>query len=139
MKSRLIVVGLFLAVAMGIVMTSVSAAQAACTLIVIQGRSGVTPPSASLNAGDCVVFMNFTGSASSMTEEVKVLYKAGESCLKASYAAVGFDLDQNKCLTTGWLKYGQTATVGFTQSGTYNFDVYFKEGGPSINGTITVK
>jgi hypothetical protein len=42
------------------------------------------------------------------------------------------------CYVAGWFSYGQTASLMFTEPGTYNYEVQFKTGG-KIGGTIIVK
>ncbi len=60
-------------------------------------------------------------------------------CLAATESLVGLALDENKCLTSGWIGYGQTPSAVFTKPGTYENEVSFKEGGPPTTGRIVVK
>jgi plastocyanin len=42
------------------------------------------------------------------------------------------------CYVAGWMNYGQTASLMFTEPGTYAYQVDFKVGG-NTSGTIVVK
>jgi hypothetical protein len=64
---------------------------------------------------------------------------AAEKCVKATKAPMMFKMDVPKgCYVAGWLGYGQTASLVFTEPGTYKYDVEFKVGGKT-SGTIVVK
>ena len=91
--------------------------------------------------GDCVVWINFTGSSGAgyTREDAQLSFKDGEKCVRATKAPVGFAMDVSKgCYITGWLSYGQTSSLMFTDPGTYDYQVDFKVGG-NVKGTIIVK
>jgi len=109
-----------------------------CNVVTIRGRSGLEPNLVTIKKGDCVVWINFTGSASK-GEEVQLTFKEGEKCVHATKASVGFKMDvPSGCYVAGWMNYGQTASLMFTEPGTYAYQVDFKVGG-NTSGTIVVK
>ncbi len=109
-----------------------------CNIVTVRGRSGLEPNLLTIKKGDCVVWINFTGSASK-GEEVQLTFKEGEKCVRATKAPVGFKTDvPSGCYVAGWMNYGQTASLMFTEPGTYTYQVDFKVGG-NTSGTIVVK
>jgi plastocyanin len=109
-----------------------------CNIVTIRGRSGLEPNLLKIKKGDCVVWINFTG-APTQTEDARLTFKEGEKCLHATKAPVGFKMDvPSGCYIAGWISYGQTASLMFTEPGTYNYEVDFNVGG-NTSGTIIVE
>ncbi len=109
-----------------------------CNIVTIRGRSGLEPNLVKIKKGDCVVWINFTG-APTQTEDAQVSFKEGEKCIRETRAPVGFKMDvPSGCYIAGWLGYGETASLMFTEPGTYDYNVNFKVGG-NIQGTIVVQ
>ncbi len=109
-----------------------------CNIVTIRGRSGVEPILLTVKKGDCVVWINFTGGPTQM-QEARLTFKEGEKCIRVTKSPVGFKMDvPSGCYIAGWLSYGQTASLMFTEPGTYAYEVDFKPGG-NVTGTIVVK
>jgi plastocyanin len=109
-----------------------------CKIVTIRGRSGLEPNILTIKKGDCVVWINFSG-ALTQTEDVLLTFKEGQKCVRATKSPVGFAMDASKgCYVAGWLGRGQTASLMFSDPGTYDYQVDFKVGG-NIKGTIVVK
>ena len=105
-----------------------------CKIVTIRGRDNIEPNMLTVKKGDCVVWMNWT-----RDQDVLLSFKEGEKCVRATKAPVGFKMDVPKgCYIASWLGYGETASLVFTQPGTYSYDVEFKVGGKN-SGTIIVK
>ncbi len=112
-----------------------------CDVVAIRGRDNIEPTILSVKKGDCVVWINFTGtSAASYTkQDVQLSFKEGEKCVRATKAPVGFKMDvPSGCYLTGWIGYGETSSLMFTEPGDYDYEVQFKAGGKNT-GTIVVK
>jgi hypothetical protein len=109
-----------------------------CSIVTIRGRDNIEPNMLTIRKGDCVVWINFTGSAT-QSEGIVVSFKEGEKCVSMTKAPVGFKMDVPKgCYVAGSLSYGETASLMFPNPGTYNYDVEFKVGGKT-SATIIVK
>ncbi len=109
-----------------------------CNVVTIRGRSGLEPNLVKIKRGDCVVWINFTG-APTQTEDAQVSFKEGEKCVRETRAPVGFKMDvPSGCYIAGWLGYGETASLMFSQPGTYEYQVNFKVGG-NTSGTVIVE
>ncbi|MGO8990161.1 MAG: hypothetical protein ACLQGU_03695 [bacterium] len=105
-----------------------------CNIVTIRGRDNIEPNMLTVKKGDCVVWMNWT-----RDQDVLLSFKEGEKCIRATKAPVGFKMDVPKgCYIAGWVGYGDTVSLVFTQPGTYSYDVEFKVGGKN-RGTIIVK
>ncbi len=105
-----------------------------CKIVTIRGRDNIEPNMLTITKGDCAVWMNWT-----RDQDVLLSFKEGEKCIRATKTPVGFKMDVPKgCYIAGWLKYGETVSLVFTQPGTYSYDVEFKVGGKN-KGTIVVK
>jgi hypothetical protein len=119
--------------------TTIGAAEK-CDIVSIRGRDSIEPKILTIKKGDCVVWINFIGSSSGYPSQDTVLsFKEGEKCVRTTKAPVGFKMDYpSGCYVAGWFSYGQTASLMFTEPGTYNYEVQFKAGG-QISGTIIVK
>lgn len=105
-----------------------------CKIVTIRGRDNIEPNMLTVTKGDCVVWMNWT-----RDQDVLLSFKEGEKCIRATKAPVGFKMDVPKgCYIAGWVGYGDTVSLVFTQPGTYSYDVEFKVGGKN-KGTIVVK
>ena len=112
-----------------------------CSIVTIRGKDNIEPLSLTVNKGDCVLWMNFTGGAAQTApnQEVKLSFKEGEKCIKATKFPTMFKMDvPTGCYIAGWMGYGQNASLIFTEPGTYKYDIEFKGGGKSA-GTIIVK
>ncbi len=119
--------------------TAIGAAEK-CEIVAIRGQDKIEPNTLTVKKGDCVVWINFTSSSSGYpSQDVVLSFKEGEKCARTTKAPVGFKMDYpSGCYVAGWFSYGQTASLMFTDPGTYNYEVQFKAGG-KINGTIIVK
>ena len=139
-RSIFAVIVLSMALIVGAVMAIPQSSQAAgCYLATIRAQEvGVEPMTLNIKVKDCVVFMNFTGTATK-PEEVKVMFKEGVKCMAGMERIVGLSLDPNKCLASNWVGFGQTPAAVFTQPGKYTYEVMYKAGGPSVKGIINVK
>jgi plastocyanin len=138
-RSRFLVIGLCLVLTVGVILAGSRTAQgASCYLAAIAGKNDINPRTLHIKKGDCVVFMNYAGTATN-PHQVKVSFKEGEMCLAATESLVGLAMDETKCLTSGWIGYGQTPSAVFTKPGTYKYEVIFKEGGSATTGRIEVK
>jgi len=105
-----------------------------CDIVTIRGRDNIEPVMLTVTRGDCVVWMNWT-----REQDVLLSFKEGEKCVRATKTPVGFKMDvPTGCYLAGWLSYGQTSSLVFTEAGTYEYEVHFKVGG-SNRGTIIVK
>jgi plastocyanin len=111
-----------------------------CKIVTIRGRDNIEPNMLTIKKGDCVVWINFTGSAAGYTkQDIQLSFKEGEKCVRMTKAPVGFKMDvPSGCYIAGWISYGQTASLLFVEPGTYNYEVQFKVGGKNT-GTIVVK
>jgi hypothetical protein len=116
-----------------------------CLPVTIRDRDNIEPLVLSINKGDCVVWINFAGAAtSSRTEsEVLLVFKEGGRCLRETKAPVGFKMDDSSnCFVAGWLSHGETASLVFEVPGNYQYDIKFRFGKgvrPGGSGTIVVK
>ncbi len=138
-RYRFLAIGLSLVLTMGFFFAGSGTAQGkSCYLAAIAGKNDINPRTLHIKKGDCVVFMNFAGTATN-PHQVKVSFKEGEMCLAATESLVGLAMDETKCLTSGWIGYGQTPSAVFTKPGTYQYEVIFKEGGSATTGRIEVK
>ena len=109
-----------------------------CFIVTIQGPNNIQPGVLKIKKSDCVVWINFTGSAA-QPEDVAVSFKEGEKCVQMTKAPVGFAMDvASGCYVTGELRYGETSSLMFTEPGTYNYEVQSKVGGKE-SGTIIVE
>ena len=105
-----------------------------CDIVTIRGRDNIEPVMLTVTKSDCVVWMNWT-----REQDVLLSFKEGEKCVRATKTPVGFKMDvPTGCYLAGWLSYGQTSSLVFTEAGTYEYEVQFKVGG-SNRGTIIVK
>jgi plastocyanin len=105
-----------------------------CDIVTIRGRDNIEPVTLTVKKGDCVVWMNWT-----RDQDVLLSFKDGEKCVRATKAPVGFKMDvPSGCYIANWLSYGQTASLVFTEAGTYKYEVQFKVGGKN-SGTVIVK
>jgi plastocyanin len=105
-----------------------------CDIVTIRGRDNIEPNMLTIKKGDCVVWMNWA-----REEDVILRFKEGEKCLRTTKAPTGFKMDiPSGCYIGGWLSYGGTASLVFTEPGIYNYEVEFKVGGKN-KGTIVVK
>jgi plastocyanin len=105
-----------------------------CDIVTIRGRDNIEPTMLTVQKGDCVVWMNWT-----REQDVLLSFKEGEKCVRATKTPVGFKMDvPTGCYLAGWLSYGQTSSLVFTETGTYDYEVQFKVGG-SNRGAIIVK
>jgi plastocyanin len=105
-----------------------------CDIVTIRGRDNIEPTMLTVKKGDCVVWMNWT-----RDQDVLLSFKEGEKCVRATKAPVGFKKDvPSGCYVAGWLGYGQTASLMFTEPGTYIYEIQYKVGGKN-SGTIIVK
>lgn len=111
-----------------------------CKIVTIRGRDNIEPNMLTIKKGDCVVWINFTGSSPGHPSQSIVLsFEEGEKCIRATKAPVGFKKDvPTGCYIAGWLGYGETASLMFAEPGTYNYEEQFKEGGKNT-GKIVVK
>ena len=111
-----------------------------CEIVAIRGRDKIEPKTLTVKKGDCVVWINFISSSSGYpSQDIILSFKEGEKCARTTKAAVGFRMDYpSGCYVAGSFNYGQTASLMFTEPGTYNYEVQFKAGG-QISGTIIVK
>ena len=93
-----------------------------------------------IEKGDCVVWMDFVGgSGYGGNSGVILSFKEGEKCIKATKSPMGFRMDvPSGCYIAGAFNYGQTTSLVFTEPGTYEYDIEFKEGGKN-SATIVVK
>jgi plastocyanin len=141
-KLSLIVMGvaIFLGMVIFLEHPAIIGAAEQCSIVMIRGRDNIEPNMLTIKKGDCVVWINFTGTSAGYTkEDIQLSFKDGKKCVRATKAPVGFAMDVSKaCYITGWLSYGQTASLMFTDPGTYDYQVDFKVGGNN-KGTITVK
>jgi plastocyanin len=113
--------------------TTIGAAEQ-CDIVTIRGRNNIEPNMLTVKKGDCVVWMNWT-----QDQDVLISFKEGEKCIRATKSPVGFKMDvPSGCYLAGWLGYGQTASLLFTEPGSYTYDAEFKVGGKN-HGTIVVK
>jgi plastocyanin len=119
--------------------TTIGAAEK-CEIVAIRGRDKIEPKTLTVKKGDCVVWINFISSSSGYpSQDIILSFKEGEKCARTTKAAVGFRMDYpSGCYVAGSFNYGQTASLMFTEPGTYNYEVQFKEGG-KIGGTVIVK
>jgi len=112
-----------------------------CNIVTIRGRDNIEPNMLTIEKGDCVVWVNFNGSSGAgyTKHDVQLSFKEGEKCARMTKAPVGFKMDvPSGCYITGWLEFGETASLRFTEPGTCNYEVQYKEGGKN-SGTIVVK
>jgi plastocyanin len=111
-----------------------------CDVVAIRGTDKIEPNTLTIKKGDCVVWINFTASSSGYpSQDIILSFKEGEKCVRTTKAPVGFKMDYpTGCYVAGWFSYGQTASLMFTEPGTYNYEVQFKTGG-KIGGAIIVK
>lgn len=138
-RFKMQVIGLCLVLIMGVFIGGPGIAQGkSCHLAAIAGPNEINPRALHIKKGDCVVFMNFSGTVTN-PHQIKVSFKEGEKCLSATESLMGLTMDETKCLTSGWIGYGQTPSAVFTKPGTYGYEVNFKEGGPPTTGRIVVK
>lgn len=104
-----------------------------CSIVTIRGRDNIEPNMLTVTKGDCVVWMNWA------RDDVTLSFKEGEKCVKATKSPMGFKMDvPSGCYIAGAFAYGQTASLVFTEPGTYKYDIEFKVGGKT-SGTIVVK
>lgn len=105
-----------------------------CDIVTIRGRDNIEPVTLTVKKGDCVVWMNWT-----RDQDALLSFKEGEKCVRATKTPVGFKMDvPSGCYIASWLSYGQTASLVFTEVGTYKYEIQFKVGGKN-SGTIIVK
>ena len=111
-----------------------------CDIVTIRGRDNIEPNMLTIKKGDCVVWINFTGSSPGYpSQSILLSFKEGEKCVRATKAPSGFKMDvPSGCYIAEEISYGQTASLVFAEPGTYEYEVQFKVGGKS-GGTIIVK
>jgi hypothetical protein len=138
-RTKMQVIGWGLILTMGAFLVESGAVSGkSCHLISIAGPNEINTRALQIKKGDCVVFMNYSGTATN-PHPVKVIFKEGEKCSAATESLVGLAMDETKCLVSDWVGYGQTPSAVFMKSGTYEYEVRFKEGGPPTTGRIVVK
>jgi plastocyanin len=109
-----------------------------CSIVTIRGRENIEPLTVSVKKGDCVIWTNFTGGAA-QPQDVKLIFKEGEKCIKATKSPTLFKLDvPSGCFIAGAMGYGQVASLIFTEPGTYKYEIEFKAGGKN-SGAVIVK
>jgi hypothetical protein len=128
----LVVVFLLTAVLFMTVPMTVSAAEK-CNIITIYDRGNMSTQHLLINKGDCVLWMNWK-----QKENVILSFETGEKCIKAVESPVDFKLDvQSNCLIAQGLRYGQTVSLVFKETGSYKYNIVFAGGGKMI-ATIEV-
>jgi plastocyanin len=138
-RTILPVIGWCLMLTLGVFLVGSGTAQGkSCHLVAIAGPNEINPRALQIKEGDCVVFMNYSGTATN-PHPVKVIFKEGVKCSAATESLVGLAMDETKCLVSDWIGYGQTPSAVFIKPGTYEYEVRFKEGGPPTTGRIVVK
>jgi|GEM_PF-614365 len=117
-----------------------SFAAESCNVVTIRGRGNIEPHVVTIKKGDCVVWINFNGSSPGQPMQSIILsFKDGGKCIKVTKSPVGFKMDASSgCYVAGWLGFGETSSLMFTEPGTYNYEVQFKVGGKD-SGTIIVE
>ncbi len=112
-----------------------------CYIITFQGKNGLTPNKLEIDQGDCVVWVNWTGSASHRFEsEVLIKFDEDSKCIDAIQSpVVGFALEpKSGCFTSKALGYGDTASLVFTRPGVYAYKLESKTG-TTQEGQVLVK
>jgi len=126
----------FILVMTGLLCSPVMTQALNCHFVTIHEVSNIDPVSGVVNIhpGDCVFWIDMSNE-----RRLKVTFPHGKECLIGIKSKVGFDMeDATGCLVTGWMKYQGTASVVFSQPGTYAYQIDF-EGGGSVKGSVIVK
>ena len=111
-----------------------------CHLISFHGENGLGQKVVTVDTGDCVVWLNWTGSDNqSQNSNVELIFPEYDRCIEATNNPVGFLGEAVKgCFVSQTLGYGQTVSLVFTKAGVYNYRITSLVG-PDQEGQIVVK
>jgi hypothetical protein len=98
----------------------VSAAGPRCHTVAIQTREGIEPGVLTISKGECVVWLNLTRGS-----DVMVLFKEGKQCMAKTTLPKGFAMDATGCYATKKIPFSETASLTFTESGNFAYQVKF--------------
>jgi hypothetical protein len=141
-KRLLLVVGLvsMLAVTIMLLAQDIGIAQD-CRIIRVHGgitlgqsEYRVEPETVIASKGTCVIWFN-----RAVANEIKIVFKEGKRCASMSEAPVGFSLDHEQCFVTTWVPFGGTASLKFTQAGTFDYTVEVTGGETETKGRQVTK
>ena len=144
MKKELTFLRLIPALILGIglvfVNLTVASAMQKCNIITFQGENGLNQKSLEVGKGDCIVWLNWTGSASNTSQsDIIISFADAQTCIDTTTASVGFlNKPVEGCFISQELGYGQTASLVFNKPGVYKYQIKTSVG-PTQDGEIIVK
>lgn len=96
------------------------------------GEIRIEPKDIRIDDGSTVIWFNMGD------EDIRVNFKEGKLCVAGTDAPSRFDLTQCEYMTT-WVPPGATASLRFIQSGTYSYEVIWKDAGVKEMGQVIVE
>ena len=95
----------------------------------------IEPNNIWVRPGTAIVFSNWAG------KDISITFKEGAKCDAATQAAVGFEYDaKTSCMITSQvIPNGGTASMQFTEAGTYDYEIETAGKQASEKGSITVR
>jgi plastocyanin len=106
-----------------------------CYTLIIRGQDDPKIFSPVIRYNDCVVWVNLA-----QHEKPSIIFTEGRQCSLSIRAKVGFNLLEKPagCFGSSPLEYGETASLTFSQPGTYKYVIEYVNG-QKVDATITVK
>ena len=139
-KLTLIIPVLLLAFGLVIgVQNTVSAADAQLIQVTSSGEGNmakltIDPTDAHVKKDTIVIWLSGV-----LSEDIKIEFADGKKCKSVTAHAAGFDLDMERwCYVTSYVPFAGSSSLQFTESGTYEYTVYTKEGA-TVAGKIIVE
>jgi len=141
-KKRLwIVVGLALAVGLGIFLANQTETDAqACRIVRIYGVTEadagellLEPETLRVDRKTCVIWTNWVGG-----KVVSVRFSEGKKCEATTTGTKLFKLDDANCFVSSYIEYGGTTSLTFKDVGTYEYVVDSKDM-KSVKGKVVVR
>lgn len=89
-----------------------------------------------IQKGTCVIWLNWV-----KTEEVRIVFEDGKKCADMTDSPIGFTLDAANCYVTTFVNRGETSSLLFHESGTFDYVVKTSgtEGAREVPGKIIVE
>ena len=144
MRKKISIFGLIPAVILGVALVylnpTIANAKEQCSIIPFEAANGLLNKTVELSPGDCVVWLNWTGSAAQQqNSQIIISFDEGQKCIEATVPSGVFTLEPaSKCFISQALGYGQTVSLVFNKPGTYKYHIKSTVG-PEQTGQIVVK